>query len=168
MGRERFAVEEVALTLVTCAHCGHEFEVETRAPIGQGTQAVKDKKTLNRNEMSVGHILSVSDKNLTVRQVQAILYQNGVKRQQRREKEPSGQWNYQQVQATLSNLVGMKLITMTRTKEFLDDLGFGARPIPHYFMTPEQKEKFKEIRFRNGQIQLCLVTLCPKCGHAIG
>jgi len=148
-----------------CPICG--FQVETRAPIGKGTQAVKDKKQLNRNEMSVGDIIVDSEKKLTVRQVQGILYDKGIKRQQRREKEPTGQWNYQQVQTTLSNLLGMKLVTMTKAREFLDDLGFGARPTPHYFMTPEQKERFKEIQLRNGIISLSVIQLCPKCGYPV-
>jgi len=100
----------------------------------------------------MGQILSESGRPLTVRQVQGILYQKGIRRQQRREKIPSGQWNYHQVQVECSVLLGLKLATMTRAKEFVDEYGFGARPIPRYYMTELQKERFSEIKARQGRL----------------
>ena len=158
------------MTVVTCDRCGNEIEIETRAPIGEGTQAARNKKSLNRNELEIGKILLESDKPLTVRQVQGILYDRKIKRQWGKEKVPSGHWNYQQVQTTLSMLLGTnpKIITMEKTKEYVDEDQYRyAKPTPYYFMSLEQKERFKEIQFKNGAIKFSLVTICPKCGHRV-
>ena len=146
-----------------CPKCGH-FLPSPRAPIGEGTQAAKDLKKLNPNLLAIGRILFDSDKPLVVQEVQRLLYDKGIKRHDRGQKIATGGWDRHEVQVDLSRLVGAELTTMTRAEEFVDDYGHGARPIPHYFMTLEQKERFKEIQVRNGAIKFSLVTVCPKCG----
>jgi len=155
------------MTVVICDRCGNEFEVETRAPIGEGTQAAKDLKKLNPNLLAIGRILFASDKPLVVQEVQRLLYDKGIKRHDRGQKIATGGWDRHEVQVDLSRLVGAELVTMTKAAEFVDDFGHGAKPTPRYFMTPEQKERFKEIQFRNGAIKFSLVTICPKCGHRV-
>jgi len=155
-----------------CPNCGYVLP-SPRAPIGEGTRAAERKKKLNQNELAIGKILCESEQPLTVKQVQGILYEKGIKRQRRREKTPSGGWNYQQVQVTLSMLLGTKAktISMTKSREYVDEDQYRhANPIPHYYMTPEQKERFKEIQFRQGQISLSTIRLhrkCPRCGAII-
>jgi hypothetical protein len=154
--------------LTICSNCGHV--VQTRAPLGEGTQAAKHKKKLNLNELAIGQILSTSDKSLTIRQVQGILYERGIKRQRRREQVPSGGWNYHEIQLVVSMLLGAGLAKMTKTKEFWDEQGPGAIPTPRYFMEPKQAETFQEIFLRQGEIKLCLQSrpsICPKCGAII-
>jgi len=155
--------------MVTCPKCGLKFKFSARAKIGEGTRLTRQKETLNQNQIAIGQILSESDRLLTVRQIQGILYKKGKKRRQRREKIPSGQWNYHQVQVECSVLLGLKLATMTRTKEFTDEHGFGAQPIPHYYMTTEQKEKFAEILAKQGKIKIStmLGETCPACGYPV-
>jgi len=153
-----------------CPNCGYVLP-SPRAPIGEGTRAAERKKTLNLNELVIGKILCENEQPLPVRPIQGILFEKGVKRQRRREKVPGGSWNYHTVQIVLSMLLGAKLISATRSKEFVDEDQYRhANPIPRYFMTPEQKERFKEIQFRQGQISLSLVRLhrkCPRCGAII-
>ena len=152
--------------MTICPNCG--VQVEARAPIGEGTRAAEQKKRLNLNELAVGQILCDSQQPLTVRQVQGVLYKQGIKRQRRREKVPGGAWNYHMVQIALSMLLGAKLISATRSKEFVDEDQYRhAKPIPRYFMDDSQREAFKEIQVRNGAIKFSLVTQyrCPKCGY---
>jgi len=150
-----------------CPNCGYVLP-SPRAPIGEGTRAAKRKTRFNLNELAIGKILCESEQPLTVRQVQGILYEQGIKRQRRREKVPGGSWNYHTVQIVLSMLLGAKLISVTRSKEFVDEDQYRhAEPIPHYFMTPKQKERFKEIQFKQGRISLSTIRLhrkCPRCG----
>lgn len=159
------------LTSVTCDRCGHQFEVETRAPIGEGTRAAERKKKLNQNELAIGKILCESEQPLTVRQVQGILYERNIRRQRRREKVPGGAWNYHNVQIVLSMLLGAKLISATRSKEFVDEDGYYYdRPTPRYFVPMERRERLREIQSKQGQISLSLVRLhrkCPRCGAIV-
>ena len=140
--------------MTRCQNCG--YEVQTRAAMGEGTQRAKLKKSLTLNDLAIAQIIFESEKPLTVKQVQGILYKKEIKRQQRREKIPSGSWNYHQVQIVLSMLLGAGLATMSKTTEFWDEHGPGATPTPRYFMEPKQAETFQEIFLRQGKIQLCL------------
>lgn len=138
--------------MVRCPKNGSPCPIRTRAKIGEGTQSAKRRKTLNQNQLAIGQILADLDRQLTVRQVQGILYEKRIKRQQRREKIPSGQWNYHNVQTDLSELRGLDVVTMTIAKEFYDEYGFGARPIPRYYMTELQKERFSKIKAGQGRL----------------
>jgi len=157
------------MSLDRCPNCG--YNLPTRAKIGEGTQKAKDKEKLNQNQIAIGQVLSESGRPLTVKQVQGILYKKGIKRHKRGEETPTGEWNYHLVQMDCSILLGLKLVSMTRAKEFFDEYGFGARPIPHYSMTEEQKKRFAEILARDGRLRFQFMIdypkTCPKCGYAI-
>jgi len=155
------------MSLDRCPNCG--YNLPTRAKIGEGTRLAERKEKLNQNQLAIGQILSESDRLLTVKQIQGILYEKGIKRYQRREKTPTGQWNYHLVQVDVSILLGLKLTIMTKTKEFFDEHGFGAKPIPRYSMTEKQKEQFTKILAREGRLRFEFMVgfpkTCPKCGH---
>lgn len=141
----------MTLTTYRCRQCGCLNEVETgRAEIGEGTRSARNKKRLNLNELEIGKILFESEEPLHVRQAQAQLYTKGVKRKRRREEIPAGSWNYHDVQSILSVLAGAKIATMTKTKEFFDEHGYGAKPIPCYYMTSKQRTRFERILTRQG------------------
>lgn len=151
-----------------CWYCGRENRA--RAPLGSGTLAAERKKKLNQNELAIGQILCDREQQLTVRQVQGVLYAQGVKRQRRREKISGGGWNYHQVQIVLSMLLGTKpkTISATKTKEIIDEDQYRyAVPILRYFMTPEQKERFKDILLKGGVIKFDLIQLCRYCGRPL-
>jgi len=155
--------------MTRCQNCG--YEVQTRAAMGEGTQRAKLKKSLTLNDSAIAQIIFESEKPLTVKQVQGILYKKEIRRQQRREKIPSGPWNYHQVQIVLSTLLGLSIAAMSKTEEFWNkDQEPGATPTPRYFMTAEQTKRFQEILLREGRIQLSLhsrAVICPKCGAII-
>jgi len=126
-------------------------------------------RTLNKNRSAIGKIIFDSENPMTVTQIQKTLYEKEIKRQERGEEIPSGEWNYHEVQYDCSNLLGLKFATMTRTKEYFDEHGFGAKPPPYYFMTPEQKLRFAEILARGGKLEIQASieeapVKCPKCG----
>jgi len=136
--------------MTECPRC--RFKFPARAKIGEGTQLAKRKKKLNQNQLGISEIFLESDRPLLTKEVQGILYKKGVKRHRRGEQAPTGEWNYHLVQAEISILLGLNLVTMTRTKEDFDEYGFKARPIPRYYMTELEKERFSKIKARQGRI----------------
>ena len=120
---------------IECPKCGHGFPVRIRAQVGHGTQR---KVELNENRRAILAILEAAGKRLTVRQVQRALYAQSVRRWQRGDtKEATGQWNYHQVQADLSLLVGNGHAEMSSASEFFDLDGYGTRPVPLYWVKRE-------------------------------
>lgn len=92
-----------------CPRCGHEFEVQTRAALGEGTQKARAMK-VNANRQA---ILDVLDKPMSVRDIQQALV---IKQIRRVSKRKTG-WNYHSIQADLSNLIAMKRVEMIRPHE---------------------------------------------------
>jgi len=129
---------------VNCPQCGHSFYVQTRAPLGEGSQKGKTLKKINPNKKAILQILQEQPRlKFTVRQVQGSLYGMKIKRWKRGDREqPSGEWNYHHVQVDLSLLVGKGLIKMNQdSEEYWDnkDQAYETRRVPKYWVDPVQE-----------------------------
>lgn len=112
---------------VTCPDCGHVFNFQARAKMGKGTQRTVK---LNFNRVNIIRAVRTIRRPCTVREVQYWLHGNHITRKGR--KGMSG-WNYHQVQADLSLLVGNGYLKMTTVpQEGFDEQGFKATPTPRY------------------------------------
>lgn len=119
---------------VECPKCHHIFEIVTRAKLGEGTQKGKFIKKINKNKQNILDIMT--SEHLTTKQVQAKLYELKIKRLRRGDKIPMGEWNYHQVQAELSLLVGAGLLKMSQESEdfwSVKEQKYKAKPIPKYW-----------------------------------
>jgi len=122
-----------------CPKCAHVFDVQTRAPLGEGTQKGKSIGKIGPNKKAILKILQQQmGQKFTVRQVQGALYNMGFKRWRRGNGDkPTGEWNYHHVQAELSLLVGKGLVKMTQdSEEYFDtkEQRYKARPVPKYWV----------------------------------
>lgn len=139
---------------VECPECGHNFHVQTRARMGQGTQ--KQLKTLNKNKMILCDIfIEYSQNKMSARAVQSVLYTPAkiTKRWRRGDKdEPTGGWNYHHVQANLSLLVGNNIISMTGAEDRFNGQEFRAQPVPKYWMTDNQQIRYTRVIKPSGGI----------------
>lgn len=127
-----------------CPQCGHTFDVQTRAPLGEGTQKGKSIGAIGPNKKAIIQVLRQQlGQKFTVRQVQSALYNMGIKRWRRGDGDkPTGEWNYHHVQAELSLLVGKGLVKMTQdSEEYWDgkEQRYKARPVPKYWVDSAQQ-----------------------------
>lgn len=145
---------------IECPSCGAKFSVRTRSETGTGTQRKLNR--LSKNKMNICEVLvdlprtAYNDipivAGVTVKELQGLLYKKKIARWRRGDKKNStGGWNYHQVQAELSLLLGNKIVTMTTPEEdnFTGQL-FEAKPTPRYYMTNEQKLRFRQKIKPNG------------------
>lgn len=119
---------------VNCPNCNHGFDIKTRARLGEGTQKGKTIKKINKNKQNILDIMT--EEKMTVKQVQSKLYLLKIKRLRRGDVVPSGEWNYHQVQAELSMLVGAGLLKMSQDSEQMwsqREQRYKAKPIPKYW-----------------------------------
>lgn len=117
---------------VKCPGCGVEFDVKCRARIGEGTQI---KRGWNENRREIFMVLCDGGLPMTVDEVLRGLQKARVKRYQRSDKDkPTGSWNYHNVQADLSLMVGNNMIKMSTGTETFDDHGVTVRPAPKYWV----------------------------------
>lgn len=157
--------------LVTCPNCGHGFTVKVRGKIGEGTGKRMRKVTLNKQALL--WIAYEEKRFLHVRQFQAILFEKGIKRYKKGDKEgnPTAEWNYHHVQAELSLLVGNDLLTMcaltpmletgkkngtlAMPQEFYDKIldMFRADPVPRYYLDFIQKLRCESIKDKRGDLR---------------
>lgn len=103
--------------MVQCPKCGHILEGKRT---GTGTRSVRFAKKITGNDLII-YKLFVARKfadGMTVRQVQGHLYDNKIEKSKRSKRKT---WNYHDVQATLSRLVGVGVLTMFQIR--------GARPL---------------------------------------
>lgn len=133
---------------VICPNCGFQHSVETRGKTGGGTR--RALKTLNWNKRVLCEMLMFAKKDLTVREVQKLLYDKRLPRLKRGEKDPSGGWNYHDVQANLSLLVGNDIISMnTVGEDSFDGQDYFVTPTPRYYVSAFQEEQYRRIKDRN-------------------
>lgn len=137
-----------------CPRCGHEFPVRSRRAVGEGDVRGEDLKRLNRNKINVGQVLSeISPRGLTVREVQKILFDKEIRRWRRGDRDyPSGGWNYHNVQAELSLLVGAEILMMSSAEQYFHK-GLQEHTtdrVPRYWMAGSQKDFFEDVVRRNG------------------
>lgn len=133
---------------VSCPRCRHEFEVQTRAKIGEGTQ--RQLKSLNTNKINLLRVVLYSEEPLTVIDVQRELYSQGLARWSKDDtEEPRGLWNYHTIQADMSLLVGNDFMTMLPDSivEYFDsvELRTKSKPVPTYEISSEQKRRVQEV-----------------------
>jgi len=122
----------MSMAKIKCPRCGFHFDVRTRAEIGQGTQI---KRGWNENRREIFLALCDVRRPLTVDGVLKQLRARNVLRVQRDDKEgPTGQWDYHNVQADLSLMVGNKMIQMSTGTETFDEDGATVRPAPKYWV----------------------------------
>lgn len=138
---------------VTCPHCDHEFDVKTRADIGEGTQ--RKLEGLNNNKLTLLTIAYFNKffRSTMINSVEASV--NGFKKDldhfklkrwnRNDEDEPKGEWNYHNIQADLSLLVGNDWLSMSVGEEMFDGQSFTVDPIPVYFLNGFQLEKVRKI-----------------------
>lgn len=91
--------------MVTCPNCGAEIKIRR---IGEGT-SIDPATPLSANEQILLQVLQAHVEPLSVRQIERILFERGIRRHGR-------QWNYHLIQADLSRLVGRGLVEMIRSK----------------------------------------------------
>lgn len=132
-----------------CPFCGHE--VSGKAKLGTGTRKAMGMKRLGPNKMAILNELILAGKHLNVRQLQKILFDKRVQRIHRN--GSVGGFNYHEVQADLSMLVGAGLVDMTKAKEEWDDEAqeYVADPVPVYIV--KDMERAKDIIANGGVIK---------------
>jgi len=127
-----------------CPHCGEEVEMETRAPLGAGTQRGKKLRQLSPNHVAILQILAGGP--MTVRKVQQILFARGIERVSK----TGAKFNYHTVQADLSILLGVGLLRMIKKGDELfdtDTSSFIVSPAPQYYIPDEEVSRAKEMMF---------------------
>lgn len=112
--------------------------------MGEGTQKGKSIGKIGPNKKVILQIFwQQLGQKFTVRQVQGALYNMGFKRWRRADQhEPTGEWNYHNVQAELSLLVGKGLVKMTQDSgEYWDtkEQRYKASPVPRYWVDSVQQ-----------------------------
>ena len=140
---------------VSCPKCGHEFQVKTRAKLGEGTQRCKSMKRLNKNHMMLLTISRNRGEPMTVTQFSSALFAIHAGRWVRGDKDRhTGKWNHHNIQADLSCLVGADMLCMVEgsVERWNDSLGkYEARPVPKYFMDWLQRQRWETIS-KNGDV----------------
>jgi len=137
---------------IVCPSCGFKHNVRSRGKVYGGTR--KEIKSINYNKQVLCRVLTYAKKDLTVREVQGVIYVQRIARLKRGEKNPSGGWNYHQVQADLSLLVGNQIITMTSPgKESFNGQEYVISPIPKYYMTEHQKIQLLKIKEKGWRLE---------------
>lgn len=131
---------------VYCPKCGHQFNVQVRAPTGSGSRKGKSLKNLTQNHVQLFHVLRKSGRHLTVHQIQKMLF-TAMNGQPLMYETRHGKryWSYHLCQKTLSLLVGKGLISMTKPQDEHFDWRAGeflSSPVPTYFLTSDQVANF--------------------------
>lgn len=113
---------------VCCPECGHKFKVQSRAPMGAGTQR---KTRINYNRANILFALRKLGKPSSVSQIVTWLQAQGFMHKSRY--RSLTEWGYHKAQADVSLLVGNgQIIMVTDSQEIFDATGFMASPKPLY------------------------------------
>jgi len=113
--------------------------IRTHVKRGKGMQSAKKLKRLNKNLQAILTAVSETEEPLTVGEIRKTLYDNGVKRTR-------GSWNTSLVQADISRLLSVGLVTMVKEK----------RRKKRYYMDDRQKKRFVEILLRDGRLRFSI------------
>jgi len=96
---------------VTCPNCG--AEITTKSKMGEGTQSAKKAKRININKINLLKLFL--ERKITypvnIYEISKLLFQNEIKRK-RKDGYQKG-WNYHDIQADMSMLVGLGLVKLS-------------------------------------------------------